>query len=71
MGSQPTLPNRKSRADRLKALREEAYRRPGVKEMMEVYENWRRVDSVVDCHRKKDIPRTVVTVANSADTTSP
>lgn len=39
------------RAARCAAMLEEALRRPGVREMMQVYRNWQRADQGLDAYR--------------------
>ena len=49
------------------AMLREAMSRPGVREVMAVYQNWKRADVLLDNHRRMNEKPTKVVVSDNAD----
>ena len=53
-----------TRAEAYDAMLQEALSRPGVREVMEVYQNWRKVDQALSAYRQATKRQGQVTTSN-------
>ena len=56
-----------SRAEAHEAMLQEALSRPGVREFMEVYQNWQEVDKNLNLYRQAIKPQTETTTSDHAN----
>ena len=54
----------RTRAEAYDAMLQEALSRPGVREVMQVYENWRRTDRGLDTYRRATRQRVKTTTSD-------
>lgn len=58
----------RTRAEAHKAMLQEALSRPGVREVMEIYENWHKVDRALSTYRQATRKQGRVTTSNRTST---
>lgn len=67
MTEEPKKPSKTQREHTYAALVKEAQKRPGIREIMSVYEDWRRVDRGLDPYRMATHEPQLITASDHAN----